>query len=273
MSGDMLRLILAALTLALSPLVTGPASAGPFDEVVRVEVLPGWREGTDGHVAGLRVSLAPGWKTYWRAPGDAGIPPQFDWSGSDNVSAVGVGWPTPEVFELGGMRSIGYSGTVVFPLRVVPNGNGEMRLRGTVQLGICEEVCIPVEASIDATLPDGGSRDPAIVAALVDRPLSADEVGVGRVTCTFLPNELGVIVRTIIELPDPAGIEAAVVEAGDPEVWVSEPAMRREGRRLLTEAIMMHLDGGAFSVERSDMRITLIGQGQAIDIRGCTAPG
>ena len=62
-----------------------------------------------------------GWKTYWRMPGDAGIPPQFDWSGSQNVKSVEVLWPAPQRFIDSGGETVGYKDRVVFPLRIVPD--------------------------------------------------------------------------------------------------------------------------------------------------------
>src|SRR5579863_1491597 len=70
--------------------------------------------------AGIEIRLDPGWKTYWREPGDSGVPPTFDFSGSENVKAVTVEWPAPERFPDGaGGNSIGYVGRIVLPLRIV----------------------------------------------------------------------------------------------------------------------------------------------------------
>ena len=67
---------------------------------------------------GLEMQLKEGWKTYWRAPGDAGIPTQFDFDGSRNIVSYRTHWPVPEVFWQNGMRSIGYDTEVVLPLRL-----------------------------------------------------------------------------------------------------------------------------------------------------------
>jgi DsbC/DsbD-like thiol-disulfide interchange protein len=73
-----------------------------------------------GHMAAVELQLAPGWKTYWRSPGDAGIPPSFDWSGSENVKSVRLHWPAPEVFEANGMQTIGYHERLVLPVEITP---------------------------------------------------------------------------------------------------------------------------------------------------------
>ena len=73
--------------------------------------------------AGVEIRLDAGWKTYWRDPGDSGVPPTFDFSGSDNVKSVTVQWPAPERFPDGaGGNSIGYVGRVILPLRMVAKG-------------------------------------------------------------------------------------------------------------------------------------------------------
>jgi DsbC/DsbD-like thiol-disulfide interchange protein len=72
--------------------------------------------------AGIQIKLDPGWDTYWRTPGDSGVPPQFDFTGSENIKSVKVLWPAPQRFPDGaGGHSIGYMGEFILPLRIVPN--------------------------------------------------------------------------------------------------------------------------------------------------------
>ena len=93
-------------------------------------MLHGWVNSDGTRTAALHLDLAPGWKTYWRAPGDAGIPPRFDWRGSSNVGTVAITWPTPSVFDQNGMRSVGYEDVLTIPLRIEPRTPGEpVRLR------------------------------------------------------------------------------------------------------------------------------------------------
>ena len=71
--------------------------------------------------AGVEVQLDPGWKTYWRDPGDSGTPPTFDFAESTNVKSVSMQWPAPMRFDDGaGGHSIGYHDHVIWPLRVTP---------------------------------------------------------------------------------------------------------------------------------------------------------
>jgi len=260
------------LTSILALCVAAPVWAGPADNAVELEILPGWRTDNGTHMAGLQVRLAPGWKTYWRSPGDGGIPPRFGWQGSQNLDAAAFHWPVPEVFEDNGMRSIGYSTSVVIPVEIrVPNADAPAQMRGQVQIGVCDEICVPVLLNFDAELPVSGARDPSIVAALLDRPQTAQEAGVGEVTCAIEPIEDGLRVTTRVNMAPMAGSEDVVIEAGDQQVWVSQPQTWRDGDALFARSDMIHVNGGGFTLNRSEMRITVLAGGQSVDIRGCGA--
>ncbi|GGL56464.1 protein-disulfide reductase DsbD domain-containing protein [Wenxinia marina] len=261
----MRRLIPLAALLSLS------AHAAPAltpEELVRLEVLPGWDTAEGTHMAALRLRLAPGWKTYWRAPGDAGIPPLFDWSGSANVAAAEVHWPVPDVFEQNGMRSIGYAGDVVLPLELTPARPGEaIRLQGVIDIGVCHDICVPAQLAFTAELPRPGARNGAIVAALVDRPLSGAEAGLTAHSCRVRPSAEGLDVTATLALPPVGPAEDVVIEVGDPGAWVSEPDARREGGALVAEAEVR----GAAMLDRSAMTITVLAGGSAVQIDGCPA--
>lgn len=259
--------ILAGVTAAALGL---PAIAQDFSQIARIEVLPGWETADGTRMAAVRVELEPGWKTYWRAPGDAGIPPQFSWAGSRNMGGLEMSWPTPEVFDQNGMRSIGYEDEMVLPIEISPRGDGPVRVKGSVDIGICRDVCVPQTLEFDALLPgDGGQRDPRIIAALVDQPYSAAEAGVSKSVCRVSATQDGIALRAEVLMPPVGGREIAVIETGNPDVWVAEPRTRREGNTLIAETTLSHIDGAAFALNRSDVRITVIGAGQAVDISGC----
>lgn len=260
------------LTSVLALCVAAPVWAGPADGVVELEILTGWRTQDGTHMAGLQVRLAPGWKTYWRSPGDGGIPPRFGWQGSQNLDGAAFHWPIPDVFEDNGMRSIGYTESLVIPVELsIPDAGRPAQMRGQVQIGVCHEICVPVLLDFDAVLPAGGTRDPMIVAALLDRPLTAREAGVGDVTCAIEPIEDGLRVTTRVDMAPMRGTEDVVIEAGDQQVWVSQPQTWRDGNTLFARSDMIHVNGGGFALNRSEMRITVLAGGQSVDIRGCGA--
>lgn len=267
------RPLVSALTMVLFLIAPAVASASDTTGLSKIDLRPGWRMADGSHMAALHIMLEPGWKTYWRAPGDVGIPPQFDWTGSQNISAVSAHWPTPHVFFEQGMRSVGYKSEVVIPLHMTASQSGvDMTLAGTMQIGICKDICIPANLSFNATLPPTSARpDPTIAAALTDMPYTAREAGVSNVTCRFEPGaDGGLVLHTRIDMPSSGGTEYVVVEAGNPHVWVAEPDSRRDGGALYASTRLLHVDGRSFALDRSELRFTVIGNARAVDIQGCT---
>ena len=258
----------ASAALALFSLAPAHA-AGPQDDVIRAELLPGWETASGTQMAGLRLQLAPGWKTYWRAPGDAGIPPGFDWSASGNMAEVDIHWPTPKVFYQNGMRAIGYEHEVVLPLELTPErADSPIRLRGTVQLGVCQDICMPMQLQVRADLP-ATPRPAPIRAALADMPRPAAAAGVGRVTCTVDPIADGLRLTARIDMPSLGPGEVAVFELPDRAIWISEAEVSRNSGQLVAAADMVPENAAPFALDRSTVRITVLGAGGAVDIRGC----
>jgi DsbC/DsbD-like thiol-disulfide interchange protein len=232
-----------------------------------VGLLPGWREPGGRHMAGLVVTLAPGWKTYWRAPGEAGIPPEFDWSGSQNVARVAVHWPRPIVFDQAGMTSIGYADEMVLPLEITPSDpSAPVDLNGEVTLGVCRDICIPVSARFALRLDAPGAADPRIRGALDRRP----EQLRGQVTCRVAGISDGLRLTAVLP-SDWDGVEALVVELADPLVWVSQAEVSRQGRAVSAVVDLVPPSGGAFALDRSTLRFTMIAGGRVGETTGCTA--
>jgi DsbC/DsbD-like thiol-disulfide interchange protein len=247
-----------------------PAAAMDPANVLTGKVLSGWQTASGTRMVALQIDLAPGWKTYWRAPGEAGIPPHFDWTGSRNLRAVRPHWPRPVVFDQNGMRSIGYVERMVLPIELTPRDAGQpIELRGVVELGVCEDICIPVSLDLSANLAGAGAPDAVIDAALADRPRPARSAGLSGVRCMVEPIRDGLRVTAQLDIPALGGAELAVFELPGQEVWVSEAQTRRTGGRITATAEMVPPEAAPFSLNRSDIRITLIGAGQAVDLTGC----
>ncbi len=118
----------------------------------KVSLISGGREGGVWQ-AGILVELEPEWKTYWRMPGDSGIPPQFDWAGSENSAAIEVGFPVPRRFNDAGGETIGYHDQVVFPVFVKPEKlDAAVSLQLNMFFAVCKDVCIPAKAKAEAAL-------------------------------------------------------------------------------------------------------------------------
>jgi DsbC/DsbD-like thiol-disulfide interchange protein len=160
--------IAATLSVALATIEARAEDASPWqrDAHSAVRLLAGSRSGTV-LLGGVAIQLQPGWKTYWRTPGDSGVPPRFDFSKSDNVEAVTVLWPAPTKFDDGaGGFSLGYKQQVVLPLRIVAkNADKPVTLRADISYAVCDKLCIPVEAKAElafasvASTEDGNLSD------------------------------------------------------------------------------------------------------------------
>lgn len=130
--------------------------------------------------SGIEVKLAPGWKMYWRYPGDAGVPPRFDFTGSKNVSAITVLWPAPQRFSEEGTKLIVYKGNVVLPLRIVPENQDEpVIVRLKLDYGVCEKLCILAEATSELALSGAGTSHELALAAAEARVPRQVAVGEG----------------------------------------------------------------------------------------------
>jgi len=143
-----------------------------------VRLLAGSRSG-GVLLGGIAFQLQPGWKTYWRTPGDSGVPPRFDFSKSDNVEAVTVLWPAPTKFDDGaGGHSLGYKQQVVLPLRIVAKSNDKpVTLRAAINYAVCEKLCIPVEASSELTFASVASTEDGALSAALDTVPKPANVG------------------------------------------------------------------------------------------------
>lgn len=255
-----------ALFLGLAPAV----HAQQADVVTRAEILPGWRTEADTQMAAFSLALSPGWKTYWRAPGDTGIPPQFDWSGSQNVASVRIHWPRPMVFHINGLQQIGYHDLMVLPIEVTPRDPGlPMVLQAQVDLGICKEICVPASFDLNAKLSGAGTGDPAILSALRSRPDTGGEAGLSDIACAVVPIEDGLRITARITMPDQGGIETVVFETADPTVWVAQSEASRSGPVLTATTEMVSNSGVPFALDRSGVTVTVLGETGAVEIRGC----
>lgn len=130
----------------------------------------------DAREAGLEVRLAPGWHSYWRMPGDAGLAPQMDWGGSENVRDVAVSYPVPRRFIDLDMHSFGYEGQYMMPLAVtVADAGRDARLVLDLNMMVCEKICVPQRLKAALDLPAQARVAPqAAVLAAVRVPREGD---------------------------------------------------------------------------------------------------
>jgi len=128
-------------------------------------------DGASTVVAGVQLRMDPGWKTYWRNPGDSGVPPSFDWSGSKNLKHAEVLYPAPHRVADANGTAIGYDDEVVFPVKLTPEQAGEpIELKLAFAYGLCKDLCIPNEVNLGLALPtDEGKGDAMLLESFLAR--------------------------------------------------------------------------------------------------------
>jgi DsbC/DsbD-like thiol-disulfide interchange protein len=267
MLGQMMKtLLIAAMFL--------PAATRAEEIYGSVDFLNGWRLSDGSYQTAIEFDLFKGWKTYWRVPGPAGIPPFFDWGGSTNIANVEIDWPTPEIFETYGLTSIGYKGQITLPVRITPNDPSvPINVELNMEFGVCSDICVPADARFNVRLgnqPKDGV--PAIKAALKDAPLSARSGDVRSATCSLTPNGSGFDITADLKfgatLDSP---RTTVIEYANPDIWIDIAKTNIEGANLTANATMEFYGDGMLTVDRSAIRITVLAENKAVEILGCPA--
>lgn len=262
---------LLAAFVACAPLAAA-AEALTQDKVLSASLRPGWQTEAGNRMTALQLDLAPHWKTYWRSPGDAGIPPEFDWSGSENLRAVHIHWPVPQVFDLNGMQTIGYLDELVLPIEIEPKDPAlPVKVVARVDLGVCNKICMPAAVTLSATLSGAGAKDAAITAALDNRPATAGEAGLAAIDCKVEPTADGLRITARIDMPAKGGPETVVFEPGHPGIWSTEAESRRDGDRLVAVSELGASSGQPFALDRSALTLTVLSPGRGVEITGCPA--
>lgn len=143
--------------------------------------------------AAVEIKLKEGWKTYWRYPGDSGVPPMLDFSKSQNVKAVTVLYPAPMQFADGaGGQSIGYKGAVLWPLHIEPRDSSKpVTLNLKLDYAACEKLCVPAEAKLELLLTGADRANESAVSAAEARvPKTAMVGGAGSPSIRAVNREL-----------------------------------------------------------------------------------
>ncbi|PPR10538.1 MAG: Thiol:disulfide interchange protein DsbD [Alphaproteobacteria bacterium MarineAlpha11_Bin1] len=151
--------ILAALTVVVAANGSSAMTSAWFEsEHGKVRLIAGGETSGSGKTLdlGLQFRMKPGWKIYWRSPGDAGFPPHINWAGSINFDSAKMSWPIPERFSVLGLETLGYKKEVVFPIiaSVLETGK-EVTLNASVRFLTCDDICVPYEANFLIRLPAG----------------------------------------------------------------------------------------------------------------------
>lgn len=269
----MKRIALAAALILCAVPASAQSLVSTGQSFADARLLPG-RGGQGVQVVGLDIALAPGWKTYWRSPGEAGIPPSFDWSGSENLGLAEVLWPAPHAFDSFGIRTIGYKGRVILPVRITPLDPAlPVRLRLAMTFGVCETICVLEETVLGADFMPGedGVGAVEVAAAELTVPRPGLEMGVTHAACGV--RGAGQERDFAAELAMSGAPEGAIVLVEGPEeAWIGEATATKGATGLSITAPVSVLDPDAW-IDRGDLRITVLGDGYAADITGCAPLG
>jgi DsbC/DsbD-like thiol-disulfide interchange protein len=165
-----LRLAIGAFLCIASPSISAAASPGESAWVSSTDSKARLVSGTpdiDGKptlIAGVQLRMNPGWKTYWRNPGDSGVPPSFDFRGSKNLKQAVLLYPAPHRIADANGTAIGYDDEVIFPVKITPERDGEpVELKLDFEYGLCKDLCIPNEVSLALALAPHQGRGDAVL--------------------------------------------------------------------------------------------------------------
>jgi suppressor for copper-sensitivity B len=219
---------------------------------------------------GLQFRMKPGWKIYWRSPGDAGFPPQPDWSGSANVAEAKIAWPAPKRFSVLGFETVGYADEVVLPIAVTPLEPGKpVRLGGAVNYLTCDDICVPYEATVALDLPAGPPTS-AVEAGLIDRfqarvpPTESDALQIAAVEAESIggATSLRIEVRAAAPLDRPD-----VFVEGPPRLSFGPPSvqMRDGGREALLRLAVGAPRGQGADLAGKTVTLTVVDADRAVE--------
>lgn len=219
--------------------------------------------------AGIELRLAPGWKTYWRYPGDSGVPPAFDFSKSENVRSVEVRWPAPHRFIDETGSSIGYKGNVLLPLRIVAqNPRRPVTLRLAIDYAICERLCIPAKGIANLEMSRSASAQDAALAAAearVPQPVALGDPGPFAIRA--MRQEDGARPRVVVDVAAPEGAPLDLFVEGPTPDWALPLPEPIDGAPAGLRRFAFEIDGlppGA-SAAGARLRFTLVAGDRAIE--------
>jgi DsbC/DsbD-like thiol-disulfide interchange protein len=211
--------------------------------------------------AGIEIKLKAGWHTYWRYPGDAGVPPRFDFAGSSNLKSVDVRWPAPRrVPEQQGLMTIGYTSDLIFPLAVVPQNRGKpVTLRLKLGYAVCENRCVPADGKAELVLAAGPSPLEGALAAAEARVPKQRALGAGAsLAIRAVRREDGPTrPRVIVDVAAPGGADVDLFAEGPTPDWALPVPTAVDGAPAGLRRFAFDLDGAPPGAKYEGILITL----------------
>ena len=252
--------------------------SGIPEDLYTINTIPGWREvknGVEVHYFGIDIKLFANWKTYWRKSSNTGLPMSISWEEKHNFQDHIIHWPNPTIVDMAGEQTIGYTDRVIFPLEIRPQVAGSpIKGIGTIYLGICKEVCIPVHEEISFELfPTQNLKSPELHAAIMNKPAKyvasnhRDHVSC-KIDNESATNSISTrIASSFLALNEPY---LAIYESSTDPVFFykSEGTLDEENNQVII-AKYDFIEGNDARLDPSKILLTIITASNTYEIQGC----
>ncbi len=221
--------------------------------------------------AGIVLRLKPGFKTYWRHPGDSGVPPVFRFDGSQNLGEAVVHFPVPRRFDDGaGGISFGYTASeIVLPVTITArNPKQAVVLRLEADYAVCEKLCVPVhgKAELEITLDGRSPHDNVLREAMSAVPVVAKLGSPGAVQIIALRKGL-TAEHFLVDVSLPSGVTPELfIEGESPWFLESKSFIPASGGRPATFTVMVIERDKSPDCQGANLTLTLASGSQAIEV-------
>ena len=266
-----MKKIMILLVLLFNIVGSSVFSQSPIIGLKSVDIIRGWRQSDDIHIAAINIKLEDGWKTYWRVPGIGGIAPILNWEKSKNIKNISQIWPTPNIYNEYGLQTIGYKNELLLPLQIQPIDKKQpIHLSITIDFGICSDVCVPIQTSVEERLPERTSIGKKNILDTLEKAiLSGNKSPFKIVKCNIVPIKDGFEVNAFFEGltsfdKDTLGVvEYPVKQNG----WINQKASLVSGNQLNVHATVYNKS--IHFIDRSDLTLTIFTKNKAFEFDGC----
>ena len=266
-----MKKIMILLVLLFNIVGSSVFSQSPIIGLKSVDIIRGWRQSDDIHIAAINIKLEDGWKTYWRVPGIGGIAPILNWDKSKNIKNISQIWPTPNIYYEYGLQTIGYKDELLLPLQIQPIDKKQpIHLSITIDFGICSDVCVPIQTAVEERLPERTSIGKKNILDTLEKAiLSGNKSPFKIVKCNIVPIKDGFEVNAFFEGlasfdKDTLGVvEYPVKQNG----WINQKASLISSNQLSVHAIVYNKS--IHFIDRSDLTLTIFTKNKAFEFDGC----
>ena len=266
-----MKKIMILLVLLFNIVGSSVFSQSPIIGLKSVDIIRGWRQSDDIHIAAINIKLEDGWKTYWRVPGIGGIAPILNWDKSKNIKNISQIWPTPNIYNEDGLQTIGYKDELLLPLQIQPIDKKQpIHLSITIDFGICSDVCVPIQTSVEEKLPERTSFGKKNILDTLEKTILSGNKSLFKIVkCNIIPIKDGFEVNAFFEGltsfdKDTLGVvEYPVKQNG----WINQKASLVSGNQLNVHATVYNKS--IHFIDRSDLTLTIFTKNKAFEFGGC----